>query len=253
MGWRMRLVLTSLLLPPTGLAVAALLFAVLAARPGIRLARRRAAGTLAGLCLVALVLLSLPVVSSSLLAALDVGEPADRVSAAGAGAIVVLGGDVVRLPAGGLALGPLSLERLRAGAALHRRTGLPILVTGGLVDGTARPVGTLMAESLRADFGVPVRWTEDVSFDTWENASLSAPLLSAAGVRRVLLVTHAWHMRRSVQAFQHHGLVPVAAAVRLDPWPRLVPSEFLPRPSAWMNSYFALHEWLGQAWYAVRG
>ena len=247
----MRSILTSLLLPPTGLAVAALMLAVLATRGSWR--RRQMARTLAGLCLVALVLLSLPVVAGSLLATLGTGQAADSVSPAGAGAIVVLGGDVVRLPDGGVTLGPLSLERLRAAAGLHRRTGLPLLVTGGIVDGTARPVGTLMAESLRTDFGVPVRWIEDASFDTWENAAFSAPMLTAAGVRRVLLVTHAWHMRRSLRAFQHHGLVPVAAAVRLDTGPRLVASEFLPRPSAWVGSYFAIHEWVGQAWYALRG
>ncbi len=245
----LRSVLTTLVVPPISLLLLALCCTIFAARPGVRLLWRRRFGTVAGLSLVVLTLLSLPVVGTALLASL--GVPSAEPGAAGA--IVILGGDVQRLPDNGVAIGPLTLERLRAGAALHRQTGLPILVTGGIVDGTSRPVGALMADSLRTDFGVPVRWVEQKSFDTWENAAFSQPMLASAGVKRVLLVTHAWHMRRSILAFERQGMVPVAAPVRPDLWPRITPSEFVPRVSAWTTSYFALHEWLGLAWYARRG
>ena len=245
----LRSVLTTLVVPPISLLLLGLCCVILATRPGVRLLWRRRFGALAGLSLVLLTLLALPVVGTALIASLSV-PPADP---AGAGAIVILSGDVQRLPDDGVAIGPLTLERLRAGAALHRRTGLPILVTGGVVDGTSRPVAALMADSLRTDFGVPIRWVEQVSFDTWENAAFSQPMLAAAGVQRVLLVTHAWHMRRSILAFERHGMVPVAAPVRPDLWPRYTASEFVPRVSAWVNSYFALHEWVGLAWYARRG
>ncbi len=248
LGVRVRSILTSFVVPPIGLLLLALVCAVLAARSGVRLTWRRRLGDLAGLSLVLLTALSLPVVASALLASLSV-----PVGEGSAGAIVILGGDVVRQPGDGVVIGPLTLERLRAGAALHRKTGLPILVTGGVVDGTSRPVGVLMADSLRQDFGVPVRWVEQASYDTWENAAFSQRMLAAAGVQRVLLVTHAWHMRRSVLAFTRQGLTPLPAPVRTDLWPRFVASEFMPRPSAWLNSYFALHEWIGLVWYAVRG
>ena len=245
----LRSVLTTLVVPPISLLLLALCCTVLAARYSTRLLWRRRFVNVAGLSLVVLTLLSLPVVGTALLASLSVpsAEPG------AAGAIVILGGDVQRLQDNGVTIGPLTLERLRAGAALHRQTGLPILVTGGIVDGTSRPVGALMADSLRTDFGVPVRWVEQKSFDTWENAAFSQPMLASAGIKRVLLVTHAWHMRRSILAFERHGMVPIAAPVRPDLWPRITPSEFIPRVSAWTASYFALHEWLGLAWYARRG
>ncbi len=245
----LRALLTSLVVPPVSLLLLALVCAAIAARPGIRLSWRRRLSDLAGLSLVMLTVLALPVVGNTLLASLNVPDGARE----GAGAIVILGGDVQRLPGDGVTVGPLTLERLRAGAALHRQTGLPILVTGGTVDGTSRTVGALMAESLSTDFGVPVRWVESISFDTWENASMSRPMLAAAGVRRVLLVTHAWHMRRGLLAFARAGLDAVPVPVRPEPGGRLTPGEFLPRVSAWTNSYFALHEWIGLAWYAVRG
>ncbi len=236
-------VFTALAVPPPSLALLALL--------ALLLLRGRARRGVALLALAALVLLSLPAVSMALLASLDV--PSD----AGAGpppqAIVVLGGDVDRLPEPpGAGLGGLSLERVRAGAALHRRTGLPVLVTGGVVDDLPLTVGALMAESMEADFNVPVRWTEAASPTTWENAEYSASMLKAAGVGRVFLVTHAWHMRRSLLAFERAGLQAVPAPVRPDPWPRLRASEFLPRPSAWVHSFYALHEWVGLAYYSAR-
>lgn len=236
-------VFSALVLPPASLALAALL--------ALLLLRGRAGRGLALLALAALVLLSLPVVSMALLASLAV--PPDAQAGPPPQAIVVLGGDVDRLAdPPGASLGSLSLERVRAGAALHRSTGLPVLVSGGVVDDLPLTVGALMAESMTTDFGVPVRWTEAASPTTWENAEYSASMLSAAGVSRVLLVTHAWHMRRSLLAFRRVGIDAVPAPVRPDPWPNVRASEFLPRTSAWVNSFFAMHEWVGLAYYAAR-
>jgi len=234
--------LAALLLPPASLALAALL--------ALLLFRGRLGRGLALLCLVGLMLLSLPIVSMPLLASLDVSEPPDGPPPE---AVVVLGGDVDRVPdPPGAVLGSLSLERVRAGAALQRRSGLPVLVSGGVVDDLPLTVGRLMAESMTGDFGVPVRWTEAASPTTWENAEYSATMLKAAGINRVYLVTHAWHMRRSLLAFRRVGIDAVPAPVRLDPWPRLRPGELLPRTSAWVNSFYAMHEWVGLAYYSAR-
>ena len=236
-------VFTALLLPPASLAIAATLALILV--------RGRFGRRLALLCLVGLLLLSLPIVSMPLLASLDV--PPALPDGLPPQAIVVLGGDIDRVPdPPGAVLGSLSLERVRAGAALQRRSGLPVLVSGGIVDDLPVTISALMAESMTGDFGVPVRWTEAASPTTWENAEYSATMLRADGIGRVYLVTHAWHMRRSLLAFQRVGIDAVPAPVRSDPWPRLRPGEFLPRPSAWVNSFFAMHEWVGLAYYSIR-
>lgn len=236
-------VFSVLALPPANLAILALLLLVLV--------RRRVGRVLAGLCLALLVLLSLPVVATALIATLDVA-PTVGASAA-PGAIVVLGGDVHRSPdPPGASIGPLSLERVRAGAALQRRTGLPVLVSGGIVADLPVPVGVLMTTSMTDDFGIPVRWTEPVSLTTWENARDSAPLLTAAGITRVLLVTHAWHMRRSVLAFQHFGIAADPAPVQRDPAPELRLQTIMPSAGAWAASFNAIHEWAGLAFYSLR-
>lgn len=235
-------ILTALLLPPASLALAALL--------ALALIRGRLGRGLAALGLVGLILLSLPVVSMALLASLDAPAEASELPPQ---AIVVLGGDVFRIadPPGAV-LGSLSLERVRAGAELQRRTGLPVLVSGGVVDDLPITVAALMAESMTGDFGVPVRWTETKSPTTWENAEYSAQILAAVGIDRVYVVTHAWHMRRSLLSFRRFGMQAVAAPVRPDPWPTFRPGEFMPRTSAWVNSFYAMHEWVGLAYYSIR-
>jgi len=165
----------------------------------------------------------------------------------GAGAIVILGGGArTNAPEfGGQTVNRITLERLRYGARLARSSGLPVLVSGGAPSGS-QPEAELMKRALEEDFGVPVRWVEAASLDTAENGRLSAAMLQAAGVRRVVLVTHAAHMHRSLEAFQAAGLEPVAAPTGFlrrgpsdEPQPR-----FPSMNSAFAGSY-AIHEWLG--------
>ena len=46
-----------------------------------------------------------------------------------------------------------------------------------------------MADSLRNDFGVTVRWQESQSRTTWENATMTAAMLQPQGIKRVVVVT----------------------------------------------------------------
>jgi uncharacterized SAM-binding protein YcdF (DUF218 family) len=128
---------------------------------------------------------------------------------------------------------------------------LPILVSGGEVGKGAPPVAVLMRESLTRDFQVPVRWTEDRSRDTWENARDSAAILRAAGIGSIYLVTNAWHERRALMAFAGTGLTVTAAPTPLDRPAGPIPSDFVPQALSWEISFYALHEWIGCIWYAL--
>jgi uncharacterized SAM-binding protein YcdF (DUF218 family) len=239
----LKALLTSLALPPVGFLTLAFVGPLICRR------HRRA---LVGIGLIGLALLSIPVVPDLLLAGLERDLPLDPPADAPPQAIVVLGGEVLRTAEPPYALpGLLTLDRLRAGAALYRRTNLPILVTGGTVQPDRQPVATVMAASLRNDFQVPVTWIEDASTDTWENATFSADILRKQGIHSVYVVTQGWHMRRAMLAFRHAGLVATAAPTSLDMPFDPIGWDFLPRASAWGWSYYALHEWVGCAWYAI--
>ncbi|MCA8965394.1 MAG: YdcF family protein, partial [Planctomycetes bacterium] len=91
---------------------------------------------------------------------------------AGPQAIVVLSAEADRdgPEYGGAVAGPMTMQRLRYGAALQRRTGLPLLVSGGIPARDRPALAELMAGAARGEFGVPVRWVEARSADTWQNA-----------------------------------------------------------------------------------
>ncbi len=193
-----------------------------------------------------------PAASSYLLQRVESALP-QNVDLSGAQAIVVLGGDV----RGGDGdtpdrLGPLSLERMVFAAEAHRRLHLPVVVTGGRLTGAHASLGALMKAALEQDFAVPVAWNEDQSHTTWENALYTARLLLPEKLTTVVLVSHAWHLPRGLWAFERVGLkaLPWPAprtAVRLD---RV--GNFLPSISALHDTFYALHEMIGAAYYPLR-
>jgi len=242
--------LKSLVLPPGGIILLLLL--------GFLLVKGVLGRLFVFTGLVALTLLSLPVVAERLIAGLEpypALKPA-QLSHAIADAIVILGaGRYSWAPEyGGDTIGPRTLERVRYGAFLHRHTGLPVYVTAGSPPEEGTPLGQLMARVLEEECGIKVAGVEDRSRTTWENAELSAPMLRRDGVRRVLLVTHAWHMPRAVETFRRTGLrvipAPTAFLHRENAEGRY--TDWLPSPSAFGLSYYAIHEYLGQVWYGLR-
>ncbi len=244
----MKHILLTLALPPTCFVVL-LVIGLL-----IRGAWRRGGRRLIWTSIILLILFGMPVVSDSLLLALASGLPMTPPADHPAQAIVVLGAEVIRAHNEKLGIRPglLTLDRLRAAVILYRRTGLPILVTGGTTQPNTAPVGLVMEESLANDFQTPPQWVEANSVDTWENARFSADILRAQGITSVYVVTHSWHMRRAILAFQEFGLTTTAFPTSLtDPLGPDV-SDFIPSASGWQSGYYALHELIGYAWYKLR-
>ncbi|HET7774802.1 MAG TPA: YdcF family protein, partial [Azospira sp.] len=90
------------------------------------------------------------------------------------------------------------------------------------------------------------------SDNTRDSALKTAALLKEAGITRVLLVSHAWHLPRAAQAFGRAGLevVMMPTAFHLD---LRSPLDYLPQAEGLRRSRIALHEWLGRFWYWLRG
>ena len=239
MIWLLQLktLLKELILPPAGPLLLALL--------GLLLLERRA--VLGRICLIAgvgsLWLLSTPIVSDVMTRLVERYPPLDLQLAANAQAIVILGGGGQRALApeyAGPAAEPMLLERLTYGAYLAQKTGLPVLVTGYKIEAHA------MHDTLQRNFGIETRWTDDRAYDTFQNARNSALLLKAAGVHRIVLVTRATHMRRSVQEFRDTGLEVVPAPVGILADRDVGISRYLPSPDALLRSHAAIYEMLGE-------
>ena len=165
-------------------------------------------------------------------------------------AIVVLGGGVEqRSPEyGGPNLPPESMARLLYGMYLAQATQLPMAYTGGVgwgAEGEQTPEAQVAAQALARLHGPALRWQENQSRDTRENARMTAQLLQRDGVTRVAIVTHAWHMPRSLRQFETAGLQVTAAPmgyINADMQPVLL---WLPSGSALRDSAWLIKEWLG--------
>jgi uncharacterized SAM-binding protein YcdF (DUF218 family) len=228
--------LSGLMLPAAPLLLAAL---------GVLLIGRRP--LLARTCLIlglgSLWLLSTPVVSDAMTRLAEQYPPLELQDTARAQAIVILGGGGQRAFApeyGGPAAESLLLERLSYGAYIARKTGLPILVTGLQIEAAA------MQATLERNFGIDAHWVDGSAYDTFENARNSVRLLQPEGVNRVVLVTHATHMRRSVREFTAAGIevVPAPVGILAERDPGIL--SYVPSVRALQRAHIAIHELLGE-------
>lgn len=239
--------LGTLLLPPAN----GLLLLLLA----LVFRRRRGAFALALAAGLLLFAQSVPIVARMLIASLEADAGPLFTTPDGAGAIVVLGGGInIDTPEyDGDTANERSLTRLRYGAMIARQTGLPLLVAGGVGPRATRSEAEVMAAIAENEFGVRVRWQERESRDTADNAQMSAAILKAAGIERVVLVTQAFHMPRARRLFAAAGLsiVPAPTDFKGRQGQPADLFDFLPQARAIQNSYFALHEYLGLAWTAL--
>ncbi len=232
--------ISALVLPPTG--------PLLLAWFGLWLTRRhpRSGRVLVFCALFVLTALSLPPVALGLMQSLEQFPPISAQNLARAQAIVVLGGGNYHgAPEyGGDTVGRWTLERVRYSAYLQRHTGLPILVTSGAPYG-GRPEGETMKEAIERDLGGKVKWAENASRDTAENAAYSARILKANGISRIALVSHGWHLPRAAELFARAGLEVIAAPTVFSTESPSSFAQALPSAGALLTSSLALHEWLG--------
>jgi uncharacterized SAM-binding protein YcdF (DUF218 family) len=132
-----------------------------------------------------------------------------------------------------------------------------VLVCGGQVNPATSlpPVAAVMATFLREQ-GVSGAdlLLEDRSRSTYENAVEAQRLLKERGVRRIVLVTEAYHMPRAERCFRNLGLE-VTPSPCSHQAARFHPDlfTFLPDPYTPMICWLVTHEWIGMAWYRLRG
>ncbi len=182
--------------------------------------------------------------------------PESLYPAADAEAIVVLSGGMTKptavlpetLP------NPETYERCARAAWLYRHwKPLPVLTSGGPGWKDGEPFGSVMRRVI-AGMGVPQEaiWTEDRSASTHQNAEFGAAILRAKGVRRIVLVTSAFHMLRSTRTFEKQGITVTHAACGFTKLPPEL-STFIPGWSGILQNERTLHEVVGLAAYWIRG
>ncbi len=245
-------IVKSLLLPPGLLVLLALL--------GLLFLRRRLGKFMLFLSMASLYLLSTPFIATELMSGLKLHPAlqADAIRSDAAEAIVVLGGKMyLDAPEYGEdTIGGTMLERIRYTAWLHHRTGLPVIISGGRPSyDSMYSEAEVAAKALKQEFWVTkILALEKQSRTTWDNAVNTKEILQQLKIKKIILVTSAWHMPRAVDSFNRVGIYPIPAPTGFSPpqQPPSDPSSWLPSIDAFNDSHWALHEYIGSGWYRVR-
>lgn len=185
-----------------------------------------------------------------------------------ADAVVVLGGGLrpPLTPRAGVEVAEGG-DRLLTGLRLLRQQRAPLLVTSGgrvsFTGGDPAPPEAVWARDLAEELGVPPEriLLNPRSRNTAEEARDIGALGRGLGWRRILLVTSAYHLPRSLESFERRSgldVVPVACDFQLPgrsrfgrPTAASLMMDLLPSAEALQLSTVAIKEHLGSITYAV--
>lgn len=205
-----------------------------------------------------LLLLSWRPFSTLLAGTLEWQTAALRAQPSGEQAIVVLSGGLYeQYPSRPAIIANLhTYSRCRHAAWLyHNGWKLPMILTGGNTAAGENLAAVMKDVLLKEGIAESDIQMEMESASTYENAQFTARMLRPRGIRRILLVTEAYHMPRSVGAFRKAGFEVVAApcffqtAMFKGYW-----SDWLiPTPGSVALCEDVIHEWIGLALYRLAG
>lgn len=144
------------------------------------------------------------------------------------------------------------LARIITAVRLQKRLNVPVIISGGSAIKGRKPESPIVKRIL-VDLGVSNDMViiEGRSRDTIENARYSFEICSKAGYKEPLLVTSAFHMKRSLMSFEKVGLkvTPVPAGFKTWAGKRYIWEEYLPHGLE--NIAIALKENLGILFYKI--
>ena len=212
--------------------------------------------------LAVLYLVATPIGANILVAGLahGAGQLATRDAARGADVVVVLGGGVQTIRAGGVVLsqlGAIASLRVLEAARVYKLLGARfVIVSGGIADEKLelRPEGEQMATALAAA-GVPAdRILLDLrAKTTHDHPRTIRPILDANQIRRFVIVTSPMHMRRALAVFRAAGFDPVPSVSLLRSEQLRPPPLFLPNDDSIVLSDQSLYDYAATALYWWRG
>ncbi len=242
-------ILTTLIVPPAGPLLVVLLGWLISLKS--RQQRRRIAQALIFTGAAGLWILSCQVTSVWLSKVLlPQFTPVNAEAIKNAQVVLVLGGgtDSYSPEYNGPELTAPAYERLRYGVHLSKSFGLPLTYAGGVAwgaDANALSEAEVAKKTLKRDWNLELKLSEGRSKDTRQNAIYSYSVLSKAGITKVALVTHAWHMPRAARNFREAGFEVIPAPMGFITSSESNILDALPSETGLRDSRWIIKEWLG--------
>jgi uncharacterized SAM-binding protein YcdF (DUF218 family) len=137
---------------------------------------------------------------------------------------------------------------------LYKKYGLPVVVSGGNVAGKVKEA--VVAKRFLIDLGVKEKdiIPEDSSRDTVENALFVKEIFRIKGYKKGLLLTSAYHIRRSEFLFKKAGLdvYPHSCGITAGKSVELTLYDFLPSIGCLNQTAVTLKEAIGLLFYYIK-
>jgi len=142
--------------------------------------------------------------------------------------------------------------RIVTAVRLQKKLNIPIIVSGGKIF-EHRTAEAPIVRRFLVDLGVPASEVimEDKSRDTYENAKFVREICGTRGYKNPILVTSAYHMKRSIMSFEKVRLkiTPFPADFRTWENKQYGWKDYLPLYANFRNVSVALKQYLGLVFY----
>jgi len=144
-------------------------------------------------------------------------------------------------------ISPATLERIRYTAHLNRQLKLPMLLSGGRRNADSTPEAVMMNKVFVDEYAILPVYLEVNAANTHQQAIEVKTLLKDETVEYLILVTHAWHMRRAESEFNYQGfkVIPAPMGYLATGAQQL---KYVPSAAAMAISARALHEKYALLW-----
>ncbi|MDP4179818.1 MAG: YdcF family protein [Bacillota bacterium] len=193
--------------------------------------------------------MSIPLIGDSLIHTLESKySPPSQING---DVIIMLGGGATSDTPNVNGLGNLtgySANRLLTCAQLYYKLNVPIIISGGSIEGITGS-DAVVGKNILKGLGIPEDKIilESKSMNTTQNAQLSKEIVSKYGFYRPILVTSAFHMERAVRQFEKvkMSVTPYPTDYKTNIHRRFFINDLIPSADALSNINLSLKEYIG--------
>jgi uncharacterized SAM-binding protein YcdF (DUF218 family) len=147
-----------------------------------------------------------------------------------------------------------TVGRIVTAVRLQKKINVAVIVSGG-AGFKGRKAESPILKRFLIDLGVPADKIiiEDKSRDTIENAKYTKEICEKYNFKKPILVTSAYHMKRSIMSFEKVGMKVIPFPAYFKTWKnkKYIWEDYLPDASDFKRASMALREYIGIWYYKI--
>lgn len=144
-------------------------------------------------------------------------------------------------------------ERIRYGVFIHKKYNIPILVSGGDVFNIGYNEADIMKNIIENEYNEKVKFIENNSKTTDENARLTSNIIKQNNIKSILLISNSWHLKRATFLFKKYNpnikINACSGYYYSNKSLSVNYKDFLPSMKSFYFHEVNLREWIALLWY----